>query len=140
MNILNHAAEKPRLFGQTRLPRRGHSGGGKKIPIDPFLMGRKRMIKIRVNDAEYAALTKMGEAAGGISALIRRHLLKHGDNESRWEAVRALARLARNLCFIARETKQFPPGRAVEILAWLIAIDRQLIEAIQRLGKPLKKC
>ena len=72
MNILNHAAEKPRLFGQTRLPRRGHSGGVRKIPIDPFLMGRKRMIKIRVNDAEQAALTKMGEAGGGISALIRR--------------------------------------------------------------------
>ena len=103
-------------------------------------MGRKRMIKIRVNDAEHAALTKMGKAAGGISALVRRHLLKHGDNESRWEAVRELARLARNLCFIARETKQFPPGRAVEILSWLIAIDRQLTEAIQRLGKPLKKC
>jgi uncharacterized protein (DUF3820 family) len=54
--------------------------------------------------------------------------------------VRELARLARHLCFIARETKQFPPGRAVEIMAWLITIDRQLNEAIQRLGKPLKKC
>jgi hypothetical protein len=140
MNTLNQAAEKPLIFGQTRLPRRGHSGGGKKIHIDPFLMGRKRMIKIRVNDAEHAALTEMGKAIGGISALIRRHLLKHGDKETRWEAVRELARLARHLSFIARETKHFPPGRAVEILAWLIAIDRQLNEAIQRLGKPLKKC
>ena len=140
MNTLNQAAEKPLIFGQTRLPRRGHSGGGKKIHIDPFLMGRKRMIKIRVNDAEHAALTEMGKAIGGISALIRRHLLKHGDKETRWEALRELARLARNLSFIARETKHFPAGRAVEILAWLIAIDRQLNEAIQRLGKPLKKC
>ena len=103
-------------------------------------MGRKRMIKIRVNDAEHAALTEMGKAGGGISALIRRHLLKYGDKESRWEAVRELARLARHLSFIARETKQFPPGRAIEIMAWLITIDRQLNEAIQRLGKPLKKC
>ena len=98
------------------------------------------MIKIRVNDAEHAALTEMGKVRGGVSALIRRHLLKHGDKESRWEAVRELARLARNLSFIARETKHFPPGRAVEILTWVIAIDRQLNEAIQHLGKPLKKC
>ena len=98
------------------------------------------MIKIRVNDAEHAAFTKMGKARGGISGLIRRHLLKHGDEESRWEAVRELARLARHFSFIARETKQFPPGQAVEILAWLVAIDRQLNEAIQHLGKPLKKC
>ena len=140
MNTLIHAAEMPRKIGQTRLPRRGHSGVVNKITIDPFLMGRKRMIKIRVNDAEHAALTEMGKARGGISALIRRHLLKHGDNESRWEAVRELARLARNLSFIARETKHFPPSRAVEIMAWLVAIDRQLNEAIQRLGKPLKTC
>ncbi len=140
MNTHNHAAEPPRLFGQTRLPRRGHSGGGKKITIDPFQMGRKRVIKIRVNDAEHSALTKMGKAAGGISGLIRRYLLKHGDNESRWEAVRELTRLARNLCSVAREIKQIPPSRSVEILVWLIAIDRQLNEAIQRLGKPLKKC
>jgi hypothetical protein len=140
MNSIIQAAKTPHIFGQTRLPRRGHGGGVKKIPIDPFLMGRKRMIKIRVNDAEHAALTEMGKVRGGVSALIRRHLLKHGDKESRWEAVRELARLARNLSFIARETKHFPPGRAVEILTWLIAIDRQLNEAIQRLGKPLKKC
>ena len=140
MNTLIQAAKKPRLFGQTRLPRWGYTGGGKKISVDPFTMGRKRMIKIRVNDAEHAALTEMGKAVGGISALIRRHLLKHGDKETRWEALRELARLARNLSFIARETKHFPAGRAVEIMAWLIAIDRQLNEAIQRLGKPLKKC
>jgi hypothetical protein len=140
MYTLIQAAKKPRLFGQTRLPRRGHSGGCKKIPIDPFRMGRKKTVKFRVNDAEHAALTEMGKAVGGISALIRRHLLKHGDKETRWEALRELARLARNLSFIARETKHFPAGRAVEIMAWLITIDCQLNEAIQRLGKPLKKC
>jgi hypothetical protein len=139
MNSTIQAARKPHIFGQTRLRRCGNSAG-KNIPIDPFLLGRKRMIKIRVNDAEHAALTEMGKKCGGISALVRRHLLKYGDNESRWEALRELAQLARNLCFIARETKHFPPGRAVEILAWLVAIDRQLNEAIQRLGKPLKTC
>jgi hypothetical protein len=80
-------------------------------------------------------LAKMATGAGGVSGLIRRYLLKHGDNESRWEALRELARLARNLSSIARQTKQLPPNQTVELLAWLILIDRQLTEAIQRLGK-----
>jgi hypothetical protein len=135
MNTLNQAVGKPHIFGQTRLPRRGHSGGGKKVQVKPFNMGRKRVVKIRVNDDEHAALAKMGNHVGGISALIRRHLLKHGDKEMRWEALRELSRLARNLSFIAREMKQFSPDRAVEILAWLIAVDRQLKESFQRLNK-----
>jgi len=98
------------------------------------------MVKIRVNDAEHAALTRMGKAVGGISALIRRHLLKHGDKEMRWEALRELARLSRNLSLIARETKHFPASRSVEILAWLITIDRQLTSAIQCLGKTRTPC
>ena len=133
-------SEKSHLFGQTRLPRRGHSGDGIRLAAKPSETGRKRVVKVRVNDAEHAALTRMGKDGGGVSALVRRHLLKQGDKEMRWEALRELARLCRNLSFIARETKHFPPGRAVEILAWLITIDRQLNWAIQQLTKTKSPC
>jgi hypothetical protein len=140
MTTPKQALEKSHIFGQTRLPRRGHSGVCVRLVVKPFKMGRKRVVKIRVNDAEHAALTRMGKAVGGVSALVRRHLLKHGDKEMRWEALRELARLSRNLSFIARETKHFPAGRAVEILAWLITIDRQLNWAIHRLSKTKIPC
>lgn len=140
MTITKQAADTSHLVSQTRLPRRGHSGDGIRLAVKPFKTGRKRVIKIRVNDAEHAALTRMGKAGGGISALVRRHLLKHGDKEARWEALRELARLARNLSFIARQNSQLSPLAAVEILAWIISIDRQLNEAIQRLPKLIKKC
>jgi hypothetical protein len=120
---------------QTRLPRRGHGGDGTQIAVAPFKTGRKRNIKVRVNDEEHAAFTRLGKTEGGISALIRRCLLGQGITDARREALRELARLARNLNVIAVEARRFDPARTVEVVAHLVVIERELDGAIERCSK-----
>lgn len=119
---------------QTRLPRRGHSGGTRQLPVESFRTGRKKIVRVRVSDAEHAALTRLGKSEGGISALVRRHLLEHGVADTRREAIRELARLARNFNSIAAAAENYDPSRAVEITAWLVVIEREIRGAVQRLS------
>src|SRR5689334_10278893 len=71
---LVRAVDRPVKACTTRLPRSGHSEG-RRVRLETFEPGRKKFIKIRVNEKERAALTRLGSSEGGISALIRRHLL-----------------------------------------------------------------
>lgn len=89
---------------------------------------------MRVNETEHAALTHLGQSEGGISALIRRHLLGQGIADARRDALRELARLARNFNSIAAVAQTYNPERAVEIIAWLIVIERQIRGAIERIS------
>lgn len=125
---------------QTRLPRRGHSGGVRRVPVTQFNSGRKRFVRIRVNDEEHATLTRLGKSEGGVSALVRRHLLGQGVTDARREALRELARLARGFNSIAIGTQRFDPARAVEVIAWLVIMERELNGAIQRLSTKRPVC
>ena len=98
-------------------------------------MGRTKIINIRVSDSEHAKLTAMGKSVGGVSALIREQLISRNPDGSRREALLELARLARNLNLIARRVRTYEPIRAVETIAWLIAVDRKLVAAIEPLAK-----
>jgi len=118
---------------QTRLPVEGH-GPVKKIPVRTFVRGRKKIVKVRVTDAEHATLTRLGREEGGVSELIRHHLLGYGVVDARREALRELARLARNFNYIAAATQSYDPARAVEVIAWLVVIEREIRGAIQRLS------
>jgi hypothetical protein len=132
---VNTSQNPSQISRPTRLPRRGHAGGVRAVPIEPFNPGRNRFIKVRVNDEEHSKLTRLGNSEGGISTLIRRHLLGEGLADARREALQELARLCRSFNVIARETCRYEPARAVEILTWLVAIERELSEAIERLSK-----
>lgn len=118
---------------QTRLRCGAHSGGVQPIPVKPFKSGRRRFIKVRVNEIEYSRLTKRGKSEGGISALVRNHLLGEGIKDARREAIRELARLARNFNTLAIEVNRYDAPRAVEVLLWLVAIERELTRAIDAL-------
>jgi len=120
----------PQFVNQTRLPRRGHSGGGRRVPVTHFNSGRKKVVRTRVTDEEHATLTRLGKSEGGVSALVRRHLLGQGLTDARREALRELARLARGFNSIAIGTQRFDPARAVEVIAWLVIVERELNGAI----------
>lgn len=131
MSAQEIAAQKPLESKPTRLPRRGHSGDGAKLSVTPFCGGRKFFIKVRVNDAERQAIKKLAGAEGGISAFLRRRLSLSG----RQQAIRELARLARSLCLMARQTRSYPATRAVELISWLMVVDHQLNAAVENLLK-----
>jgi hypothetical protein len=98
----------------------------------PSNASRKFFIKIRVSDEERNSLKKLADSEGGISAFIRRRL----PAGSKQEAVREITRLSRQLSLVARQTKEFPPNRAVELVAWLMAVEREMHNAIENLSIP----
>lgn len=98
-------------------------------------MGRKKIINIRVTESEHAKLTALGKSFGGISALIRENLILRNPDSSKREALLELIRLARNLNLIARRARGYEPVHAVEAIACLAAIDRQVSAAMETLVK-----
>jgi hypothetical protein len=133
MSAHNSAAQRPLPSEPTRLPHCGHSGGGTHLPVTPFSGGRKLFIKVRVSEAEREAIKKLADAEGGISAFLRLRLSLSG----RQQAIREVARLARSLRLMARQTRGYPAGQAVELVSWLMDVDRQLDAAVQNLLKKL---
>ena len=130
MESADQSARRPPESSQTRLPRCGHSGGGVNTTVETFSGSRKFFIKIRVTDAERKAIKKMADLEGGISAFIRRRLPAGGKQE----AYREIARLSQHLSLMARQTRDYPPNRAVELVAWLMTVERQLQTAIEKLS------
>jgi len=91
-------------------------------------MNRTKSIKIRLTDDE---LRQLKTAAGtrGISALLRRRGLGLNRQQDRIEWFTVLAELvrARNLLNqIARSSERRTPSEQIQIVAQLIAVERQL--------------
>jgi len=103
-------------------------------------MKRTKYIKIRVNDAEHKIISSRGKRSGGISKLVRDILLNEQAKDLRLEAIRELIRLARNINLIARAVSNFPPERAVQIIVWLMNIDRNLSAAIGKISSKRSEC
>jgi hypothetical protein len=92
-------------------------------------MARTRVIRVRVDDDEYAALTRKGAAVGGMSRLLRDHLgkiqVRHRDDEL--QRLILLNRLNANLNMIARWANiHKSEAEALEVQACLADIRREL--------------
>ena len=99
--------------------------------------GRSKFLKLRVSEQELAKLKRLGKSAGGISALIRSHVFETDVADAQNDAIRELARLARHCTALAAEARRFEPTQAVQILAHLLAIERELTRALETVaGKP----
>ena len=131
MESTDQSARRPPESSQTRLPRCGHTGGGVNTIVKAVSDRRKFFLKIRVTDAERKAIKQLADSEGGISAYIRRRLPEGGKQE----ACREIAYLSRHLSLMARATREYPPNRAVELVAWLMVVERLLQSAIRKLSR-----
>ena len=93
----------------------------------PSRSARGRMIRIRVSDEEYAALSEKGAAAGGMSKLLRDHLgqiwIRHRDDERQRLAM--LNRINANLNMVARWANTFKERAD----AWAVVSRLEAIQA-----------
>ena len=99
-------------------------------------MTKTRVIKVRFSDEEFVAITAMGKPVGGVSALVRKRVLGYGVSPVKKEAIRELARVGVSLNRIARQVTSCCPIETVEIVAMLLAIDRDVEAIVQKLLKP----
>lgn len=132
--VLGNPSKFMQNSGRTRLPV-VPTGVTRQVPIKSFRTGRRRFIKIRVTDEEHERLTLLGHGQGGISGLFRSRLLGKKRNGKDGQAIRELARLARNFNTICMKLQRYEPAQAVEIMACMVAIDRELADAIKRLSQ-----
>jgi hypothetical protein len=93
--------------------------------------GRTKFLKLRVSDEELSKLKRLGKPAGGISVLIRTRVLGTESADAKRNALRELARLARHCNALVAQTRRFEPTQVVQILAHLLAIERELIRAVE---------
>ena len=87
------------------------------------------MIRVRVSDEEYAALSEKGAAAGGMSKLLRDHLgqiwIRHRDDERQRLAM--LNRINANLNMITRWVNTHKSAAdAVQVMVYLADVQREL--------------
>lgn len=101
------------------------------LPLPPSIMTKTNVIKVRLSAEEFAAITAMGKPIGGVSALVRKRVLGQGVSPIRKEVMRELSHIGVSLNLIARQATNCHPIEAVEIVAILLAIDRD-VEAIVR--------
>ena len=92
-------------------------------------MARTRVIRVRVDDDEYAALTHKGAAVGGMSRLLRDHLgkiqVRHRDDELK--RLILLNRMNANLNMIARWANiHKSEAEAVQVQACLADVRREI--------------
>jgi hypothetical protein len=92
-------------------------------------MARTRVIRVRVDDDEYAALTRKGAAVGSMSRLLRDHLgkiqVRHRDDEL--QRLIMLNRMNANLNMIARWANTHKEAaEAVQVHACLADVRREL--------------
>jgi mobilization protein NikA len=102
------------------------SVSGSKRPPRP---ARGRMIRVRVSDEEYAALSEKGAAVGGMSKLLRDHLdsisVRHRDDERQRLAM--LNRINSNLNMISRWVNTHKSAAdAVQVMVYLADVRREL--------------
>jgi hypothetical protein len=107
-----------------------------KPPPLPLMLRKTRLIQVRLSGEEFVAITAMGKPIGGISALVRKQVFGKGVSPIKKEAVRELARIGVSLNLIARQVTNCQQIETVEIVAILLAIDRDVGEIVQRLLKP----
>lgn len=99
---------------------------------------RTRMIRLRVSEAEYAALVVKGAAVGGMSTLLRDHLgqasIRHREDERRRLAL--LNRINANLHMIAKWCNTYASAAdAVQVMVYLADVEREvrrLVAALER--------
>ena len=92
-------------------------------------MARRRIIQIRVDEAEYAVLAQKGAAVGSMSRLLRDHLgkvqVRHRDDEL--QRLILLNRINANLNMIARWANiHKSEAEAVEVQACVADVRREL--------------
>ena len=112
------------------------SVSGSKRPPRP---ARGRMIRVRVSDEEYAALSEKGAAVGGMSKLLRDHLdqisVRHRDDERQRLAM--LNRINSNLNMISRWVNIHKSAAdAVQVMVYLADVQREIgrvLAAMERL-------
>jgi hypothetical protein len=91
-------------------------------------MTRTKNIRIRLTDQEHQHLKKLA-GARGVSALLRTGALGIDQQQEQTERLRVVAELARArnlLNQIARNSERRTPPDQIQIVAQLIAVERQL--------------
>jgi Trp operon repressor len=91
-------------------------------------MTRTKSIKIRLTDDEHQQLKSLA-GARGISALLRRRALGPDRRQVQSERLKIVAELARArnlLNQIARNSERHTPPEQIQIVAQLLAVERQL--------------
>jgi hypothetical protein len=88
---------------------------------------RARTLKVRVTREEYAALVELAKEAGSVSALVRRQVFGE-----RNETLLLLGRIHAAVLLVARGVGDGSDTlSAVRVLAYLVAIERQLTGLIK---------
>lgn len=91
-------------------------------------MNRAKSIKVRVTDDELRQLKTLAGTAG-VSAFLRLRALgpdRHQQQSERLALIAELARIRNLLLQIARSCECQPPPAHVQVVAHLIAVERQL--------------
>jgi hypothetical protein len=96
-------------------------------------MARTRVIRVRVDDDEYAALTRKGAAVGSMSRLLRDHLgkiqVRHRDDEL--QRLILLNRLNANLNMIARWANTHKSqAESVQVQASIADVRREIARLV----------
>lgn len=98
-------------------------------------MNKTRIIKIRVSDTEHAAIAKLAKPVGGVSALVRNSLEAAGlPSAPKVDALRELSRFSALLSVLARHSMGHAPTDDIEIIARLVALDRQVTDLVKTLA------
>jgi hypothetical protein len=108
---------------------------GSRRPPRP---ARGRMIRVRVSDAEYAALAEKGAAVGGMSQLLRDHLdkvsVRHRDDERHRLAL--LNRINANLNMMSRWVNTHKSAAdAVQVMVYLADVRREMGRVLAAMGR-----
>ena len=99
---------------------------------------RKRMIRLRVSEEEYAALIEKGAAVGGMSKLLRDHLgrvsIRHREDERQRLAM--LNRINANLNMVSRWVNTHKSeADAVQVLVYLADVRREMGRILAAMDK-----
>jgi hypothetical protein len=97
------------------------------------------MIRVRVSDEEYAALSEKGAAVGGMSKLLRDHLdqisVRHRDDERQRLAM--LNRINSNLNMISRWVNTHKSAAdAVQVMVYLADVRGELGRVLTAMDQP----
>jgi hypothetical protein len=100
---------------------------------------RKRMIRLRVSEEEYAALVEKGAAVGGMSKLLRDHLgqvsVRHREDERKRLAM--LNRINANINMVSRWVNTWKSeADAVQVLVYLADIRREIGRVLTAMDQP----
>ncbi len=111
-------------------------------PARRVRQARGRMVRVRMSEAEYAALVEKGRAVGGMSALLRDHLgqaqIRHRADERQRLAM--LNRINANLNMIAKWANTYKhEADAVQVIAYLADVSRELQRVLAALDRPSPK-